>query len=304
VFSSLPTPHAESILVPEPVAIALLLASATAFLLARRARQCCGSPDTCERLQRHSPFLRRALSDPAACASCPHALPTLAIRLLHDGDTGYALAVAARALARGIPGASLVLARVHESLGNARHACALYRRSIAAGEDALAAWLALAQHHFRGGDYPEALRHFRHAAELDPSCAEAWSSLGRCHAALEEWGDAAACLEMSLCRAPDHLPTMHALGLVRVGAGDPSGALEVFERIRDLAGDSGPLLARLGRLARDSGDLRRAVVFLRDASRLSGLPDVRRDIAEVYAAMGQTEIAEFYRQEYEREYVL
>jgi hypothetical protein len=38
--------------------------------------------------------------------------------------------------------------------------------------------------------------------------------------------------------------------------------------------------------------------------RLSGLPEFRLDMAEVYAEMGQGEIAEFYRQEYEREYVV
>jgi tetratricopeptide (TPR) repeat protein len=226
------------------------------------------------------------------------------MNLLRDGALGHALAAAARAAENNSPGAFLVLARIHESLGNSRLARELLRREIARDAHAHAAWLALGDHFARAADYHNALLHYRRAAEVDPSFPEAWCALGRCYAALEHWADARVCYEIALRREPHHLPTMHALGLVLVGQGDLRSALRVFEDILKTAGPSGPLLARLGRLAREAGDVRRAVVYLKDAMKLSGLPEVKRDLAKVYDAMGQAEIAEFYRQEYEREYVV
>ena len=282
---------------------ALAIASLGALWLTIRLRRCCGNPDSCPHMRRGSPFLDRCLHRPDAARTCPHALPTLAMHLLREGATGYALATAARAAHDNLPGSWIVLARIHDSLGNRRAARELYRREIARDENSLAAWLALGDHFAAGGDYGVALIHYRRAAESDPSLAEAWCALGRCYAALDDWADARACYEVALRRDPGHLPTMHALGLVLVGAGDMSGALEIFTEILEIAGPSGPLLARLGRLARESGDYRRAVVYLKDAMSFSALPDLKQDMAELYATMGQSEIAEFYRQEFEREYV-
>ncbi len=280
------------------------LAGLLGFWLWLRTRRCCGRPDTCPRLEKDSPFLRKCLENPGCARACRYALPTLAMRLVREGAVGHALAVAGRAANERCPGAWLVLARMHDEMGNGRLARNLYRREIEADENALAAWLALGDHFARAGEYAEALHHYRRAAELDGTFPETWCSLGRSYAALGHWADARVCYELALRHAPDSLPTMHALGLVLVGAGDSAGALRVFQEILDIAGPSGPLLARLGRLAREAGNFRKAVVYLKDAMKLSGLPDMKKDMAEVYEAMGQLEIAEFYRQEYEKEYVI
>lgn len=280
------------------------LAALLAMWLWLRSRRCCGRPDSCPRLEKDSPFLHACLADPRRAQACRHALPALAMRLVREGATGHALAFAGRAASEGCPGAWLVLGRIHQDLGGRNLARDCYLRELENRENALPARLALGDLFARAGDYAEASRHYRQAAEMDSTFAEAWCSLGRCYAALGHWDDARVCYELALRQAPDHLPTMHALGLVLVGAGDYAGALRVFQAILDIAGPSGPLLARLGRLAREAGDFRKAVVYLKDSMRLTGLPDVKKDMAEVYAAMGQVEIAEFYRQEYEREYVI
>jgi tetratricopeptide (TPR) repeat protein len=284
-----------------------LLASLAALLatwLWLRTRRCCGRPDACPRLEKHSAFLRRCLENPSCARACRHALPTLAMRLVREGAVGHALACAGRAANEGCPGAWIVLGRMHDEMGNGALARELYRRELELDQYSLAAWLALGDHYAKAGEYNEALHHYRRAAESDSTFAESWCSLGRCYAALEHWDDARVCYEIALRREPEHLPTMHALGLVLVGAGDFREAMRLFEEILDIAGPSGALLARLGRLAREAGDFRRAVVYLKDAMKLSGMPDVKKDMAEVYAAMGQVEIAEFYRQEYEKEYVI
>ena len=69
-----------------------------------------------------------------------------AMRLVREGAVGHALACAGRAANDGCPGAWLVLARIHDEMGNGRLARVLYRREIAGDGNELAAWLALGDH--------------------------------------------------------------------------------------------------------------------------------------------------------------
>ncbi len=285
------------------IAGATFVAAATGWLLTRR-RRCCGRPESCPRLAPGSRFLARCIDSPAAAGRCRWALTTLAMRLLREGAVGHALACAARAAQAGHPGAFLVLSRIHAEMRNGKLAREFLRHELEGSPRSLEAWLALGDLDARDAEYESALLHYRRASECDPSFAEGWCAMGRCYAALDAWNDARTCFEMALTRDPGHLPTLHSLGLVLVGAGEVDEALALFRKILDITGPNGPLLARLGRLARAKGDYRQAVVWLSDAMRLSGLPEFRKDMAELYAEMGQGEIAEFYRTEFEKEYVV
>lgn len=113
--------------------------------------------------------------------------------------------------------------------------------------------------------------------------------------ALSESGDlegAARELERLLSRHPDHAPSWHRLGRLRVGMGDAAGAEEAFSQVTRLAPGAWHGWAGLGDARLRAGRLEEAIDVLERAVRLDPYArSARHRLGHAYQAVGRGEEA-------------
>ena len=87
------------------------------------------------------------------------------------------------------------------------------------------------------GESGAAESRLRDAVELDPASWRAWNALGQALDQRRAWPEAASAYRKALDIAPDEPAVLNNFGVSRLGAGDHSGAAELFFRARRAAPD-------------------------------------------------------------------
>jgi tetratricopeptide (TPR) repeat protein len=121
------------------------------------------------------------------------------------------------------------LARLAEERGDLEEARRDYEGTLAVSPDDFLAWLDLGNLAARRRDWPEALRCYRRAAELEPASDDAQSNLGGVHLALGSPA-AAAHLARALELNPRSVQALHNSALLQLRLGDLGAARQLNER--------------------------------------------------------------------------
>jgi Flp pilus assembly protein TadD len=122
------------------------------------------------------------------------------------------------------------LARIDLPRGRHGFAAAHDRAALALDPNGFLPNLAVGTHAARRRDWPQALRLYTRAAQIEPRSPEAWSNLGGVYLALGDGPRARRCLERGLALDPESLTALHNLAVLSLRAGDLRRARELNRR--------------------------------------------------------------------------
>lgn len=129
-------------------------------------------------------------------------------------------------------------ARLYWLLENHERAIDLVRQTIKRDEKFTQAHLLLAKIYYRDQEFDEASHHFQIVTQLESSEASAWAGLAECRFAQGETSQGLDYLQKAIARESRRLSYQLRLAQVlEEKLKNPSAALEVYKRIRLLAGN-------------------------------------------------------------------
>ena len=133
------------------------------------------------------------------------------------------------------------------------------------------------------GQAAAALGHFQKSLELNPPAHETPSifvHLGECHKDLEDYPQAAACLEQAIALSPDLQEAHHLLGYCFFKLGNQQDAVHCFEKVIELDPGSAIEYANLGINLLRLGHEKEGAFVLRQALELDASLDFARRALE------------------------
>jgi tetratricopeptide (TPR) repeat protein len=124
--------------------------------------------------------------------------------------------------------------------------------------------------------YEEALSHYQHVAEHDPSSAEAWFDIAEAHNKLGNFAEAEANYKRAIELEPDNENYYIALSEMYIGNQQGSKAIELIEEAIEDNPDSATLYVALASIYLRNEDYRQAAILIAKAERIDPeSPDVQ-----------------------------
>ncbi len=112
-----------------------------------------------------------------------------------------------------------------------------------------------------------AMQHFSQAITHDPQHVDAWVHLGRGFLRLENWANAAMCMETALAPQPGHAWAQHGLAFARYNSGQREEALALIDEVCARTPDSAMWQLRAYMHSQTNPDPRRTLEVYRDWGR-------------------------------------
>ena len=154
--------------------------------------------------------------------------------------------------------------------GEYARAIPLFEKILAADGHNLDAALRLATAHSALGHDARALEMYDRAATIAPGSRDVLTYRALHYARGKDWQRAVPLLEQVLAEAPDRLPALEALAVVRERQGRLPEAVAVRQRIYEMRAPSAAELVQLGQLSMSVGQTRAATDAFERARRLQG----------------------------------
>ena len=146
----------------------------------------------------------------------------------------------------------------------------LLEKILASDPKNLDAALRLASAHSALGHEERALQAFRKASDIAPDSQDVRTYLALHYARGKQWERAVPLLERVVAEAPDRLPALEALAVVRERQGRDSEAIALRQKIYGKRKPSAMELVRLGQLAMSNGQTSLAIESFEGARALQG----------------------------------
>jgi tetratricopeptide (TPR) repeat protein len=229
----------------------------------------------------------------------------------NSGDSESAFDAFRRAVRAdpNVPDLHAELARTHLEFDRRDAAYAEFVASLLIDPADPNAYLGIGQLHLGAGRYADAITALEHLVRLQPAFAAARHMLGNALMRVgrtEEGARELAAFQQLETAAADHRRRTMAAGVVREEAmlraaqGDVERAVSLWQQLIKLEPDVAAHHAALGALLAGARQPGAALPHLERAAALGAAPDVYRNLAAVYAALGRADDSAAARIRYER----
>ena len=143
--------------------------------------------------------------------------------------------------------------------GEYRQAVPLLEKILKEDPNNLDSALRLATAEAELRDNAKALEAFKHAQAIAPGSPDVDTYLALFYAKTNEWPLAAPLLERVLAQAPDRLPALEALAVIRERQGRLTDAVQLLQKIYTMRTPTSAELVNLGQMAMESGQTAAAI---------------------------------------------